>query len=102
MRARLRTPARFDITNGLPGWLQVSSAHDAPADRVVYNQEQDGSADRNHKAVQVQPRDSRQTQQVKDPPAYDGADNTKKNIEHHAFAAVIDQVAGNQSRQKTE
>jgi hypothetical protein len=39
---------------------------------------------------------------VKQPSAYDGAYNSKQNVQHHAFPAMIHQVAGDESSDQSE
>jgi hypothetical protein len=61
--------------------------------RVVDQQYHYRAHDRDNHAVNVQARDARSSEQIKQKPTDESADNSKRNIEPKALALLVDDLA---------
>ena len=69
----------------------------------VITEKEDNGAERRHQdAMEIQAGDADVAEDVEQPAPYDRAYNAEKNVQYDSFAAMIYQVAGNESRYKTE
>jgi hypothetical protein len=70
----------------------------AGTDQGVIDDKDDHSAnDRDQDAVKIQTGNTHVAKGVKEPAAYDGADDSQHNVQDHAFAAFIDDFAGDET-----
>src|SRR2546421_7992597 len=53
--------------------------------------------DRDEQAPEIEPRDARRSKRVKDPPANDRANDSQHDVEQHAFAAPVHDLASDES-----
>ena len=79
--------------------LQNASADHVAPDRVIHHQEDNGADHRHCNAVKIDPGDSRIAQQMRQPAADGGPHDAQQDIEHHSLAAMIHQMAGDESGQ---
>jgi len=75
---------------------------DRSSQRVVRNQKDDRTNRCDKKTMHVQAVDALMPEIVKKPSADNGAHDSEQDVEHHAFATMIHQMAGDESGDESE
>lgn len=65
---------------------------------VVDDEDDDGAYDSDQDAVKIDTCNTHVTESVKEPAAYDRADDSQHDVHDHAFAAFVDDLAGDETR----
>ena len=79
--------------------LEHTATEHTSSDGMVEEQKNDRSARCDNQAIHVQSGDACKTEQVSEPAANGGPNDSEENIQHHALTTMVYQMARNESCQ---
>jgi hypothetical protein len=80
----------------------MSAPSSGTADGVVSNQEDDGTDHGNKKTIEVQARHTVRAKGIEKITAYHGPDDPQEDVKDDSFAALIDYLAADETRNQTQ
>ena len=67
---------------------------------MVHDEDHDGADGRDNQAIEIESADAPRSEAVEEPAADDCSADSKKNVHNDAFSSPIDDLAGNEPRNK--